>query len=226
MALDKIITIAIDGYSSTGKSTIAKALADHYGFVYIDTGAMYRSVSLYFIRHNIDINDDKSVEESLDKIELEFKFIDSKQMIHLNGESVEKYIRSHKINSVVSPVAKISSVRKKMVALQRKMSKGKSVVMDGRDIGTVVFPDADLKFFMTSDIDVRVKRRFDELESKGIETTMREVEKNLVDRDRIDSTREDSPLLQAEDALLINNTNMTRDDQLKMLISIVEKYIN
>ncbi len=147
-------------------------------------------------------------------------------MIHFNGESVEKYIRSHKINSVVSPVAKISSVRKKMVALQRKMSKGKSVVMDGRDIGTVVFPDADLKFFMTSDIDVRVKRRFDELESKGIETTMREVEKNLVDRDRIDSTREDSPLLQAEDALLINNTNMTRDDQLKMLISIVEKYIN
>ncbi len=218
------ITIAIDGYSSTGKSTIARSLAQHFGYVYIDTGAMYRAVSLYFLRNNIDLHDEKAVGEALEEITLEFKIIDGQQIIHLNEEAVEKYIRDQKINSVVSPVAKISAVRRQMVAQQRAMSKGKSVVMDGRDIGTVVFPDADLKFFMTSDIDVRVKRRFDELESKGVETTLREVEKNLLERDRIDSTRADSPLKQAEDAMMIDNTKLTREEQVEIMISMVEKY--
>ena len=218
------ITIAIDGYSSTGKSTIARSLAQHFGYVYIDTGAMYRAVSLYFLRNNIDLHDEKSVKEALEEITLEFKIIDGRQIIHLNDEAVEKYIRDQKINSVVSPVAKISAVRRQMVAQQRAMSKGKSVVMDGRDIGTVVFPDADLKFFMTSDIAVRVKRRFDELESKGIETTIREVEKNLLERDRIDSTRADSPLKQAEDAMMIDNTQLTREEQVEIMISMIEKY--
>lgn len=226
MLSNKIITIAIDGYSSTGKSTIARSLAEHFGFVYIDTGAMYRAVSLFFLRHNIDIHDQEAVDKALEKIDLEFKIINDIQIIHLNNEPVEKLIRAHRINKIVSPVAKISSVRRKMVALQRQMSEGLSVVMDGRDIGTVVFPNADLKFFMTSEISVRVQRRFDELESKGIETTIREVEKNLLERDRIDSTREDSPLKQADDAILLDNTNLSRGEQLDILVSMVEKYMS
>lgn len=220
----EIITIAIDGYSSTGKSTIAKALAEYFDFIYIDTGAMYRAVSLYFLRNNIDMHSQEAVSNALDEIKLDFKFIDGIQVIHLNGEAVEKHIRKKRINNIVSPVAKISLVRRKMVALQRQMSEGKSVVMDGRDIGTVVFPHADLKFFMTSDIEIRVKRRFDELEAKGIETTLREVEKNLLERDHIDSNREDSPLRQAENAILIDNTNLSREDQLQMLVEKVEAY--
>jgi len=219
------ITIAIDGYSSTGKSTIARSLAKHYGFVYIDTGAMYRAVSLYFLRNNIDVHDKKAVAKALEDITLEFKIINDQQIMHLNGEAVEKYIRAHRINSIVSPVAKISAVRRKMVTQQREMSKGKSVVMDGRDIGTVVFPNAGLKFFMTSDIDVRVQRRFDELESKGIETTIREVKKNLIERDKIDSTRADSPLKQADDAILIDNTTLTRTEQLEIMVSMVDKLV-
>ncbi len=226
LSLAKIITIAIDGYSSTGKSTIARALAEYFDFIYIDTGAMYRAVSLYFLRNNTDIHSSKDVSKALDDIKLDFKYIDGHQIIHLNNEPVEKFIRSNRINNIVSPVAKISSVRSKMVALQRKMSEGKSVVMDGRDIGTVVFPNADLKFFMTSNIDVRVNRRFNELESKGVETTLREVEKNLLERDHIDSTRQDSPLKQATDALLIDNTNLSRNEQLDKLVSIVNEYIS
>ncbi len=225
MSALKTVTIAIDGYSSTGKSTLAKALAEHFGYVYIDTGAMYRAVSLYFLKMNIDIHDQKAVERALDDISLEFKYVEDKQIIHLNDEPVEKFIRTKKINNIVSPVAKISAVRKKMVALQRLMSEGKSVVMDGRDIGTVVFPHADLKFFMTSDLAVRVKRRYDELESKGHDTTLREVEKNLLERDRIDSTRADSPLKQAKDAILIDNTRLTRSDQLQLLIKQVDELI-
>lgn len=224
--LHKIITIAIDGYSSTGKSTIAKALAEYFDYIYVDTGAMYRAVSLYFLRNNIDIHSVNNVNQALDEIHLDFKFIDGLQTIHLNQEAVEKHIRSHRINNIVSPVAKISAVRRKMVALQREMASGKSVVMDGRDIGTVVFPNADLKFFMTSALETRVKRRFEELESKGIETTLREVEKNLSERDHIDSNREDSPLKQATDAILIDNTNLSKEEQLDILINHVLNHKN
>ena len=222
----KIRTIAIDGYSSTGKSTIAKALAEHFDFIYIDTGAMYRAVSLYFLRNNIDMHSHEAISSALEEINLDFKYIDGIQVIHLNNEAIEKHIRTNRINNIVSPVAKISLVRRKMVALQRQMSEGKSVVMDGRDIGTVIFPNADLKFFMTSDLDIRVMRRFNELEAKGIETTLREVEKNLLERDHIDSSREDSPLRKAENAKLIDNTYLSRDEQLEILINYVEEYSN
>lgn len=219
------ITIAVDGYSSCGKSTVAKQLALYFKYIYVDTGAMYRSVSLYFLRNNIDINYAEEIAEALEQINIDFRFVNDQQIVHLNGEPVEKYIRKADINAIVSDVAKISAVRKKLVKLQRTMGKGESIVMDGRDIGTVVFPNANLKFFITSDIDVRVQRRFDELQSKNIDSTKSEIKENLQMRDFIDSTREDSPLRKADDAILIDNTNLTKDEQLNKLINIVKSFI-
>ena len=219
------VIIAVDGFSSCGKSTVAKQLASAYHFIYVDTGAMYRSVALYILRNDIDMDDPMQLAAALDNISIEFNRDGVDQIVHLNGEPVEHLIRTAEINNIVSDVARISSIRKKLVAMQRDIASGKSVVMDGRDIGTVVFPDADLKFFLTADIEIRTKRRYDEMLENGFKPTMEEISENLKKRDLIDSTRDDSPLKQAEDAILINNSYLSREDQLIKLKEIVDNYL-
>lgn len=217
--------IAIDGHSSCGKSTIAKQLAEHYGFIYVDTGAMYRAVSLYFIRNQVELANSQAVENALKHITISFERINGMQIVHLNEEPVEDFIRSTEINDIVSDVAKISAVRKKLVEAQRLMAKDHSVVMDGRDIGTVVFPNAKIKLFITASIETRAIRRYKELILKGHQVTKEAIQDNLLKRDRIDSSRADSPLKQADDAVLIDNTNLTKEAQLNMLIDLIDSSI-
>ena len=221
------ITIAIDGFSSTGKSTVAKQLAKELGYIYVDTGAMYRAVALYAIQNNYinegDINVDKLI-ESLDKINIDFKY--NPQLgfseVYLNGVNVEAEIRGMEVSSYVSKVASISAVRQKLVALQQEMGKAKGIVMDGRDIGTVVFPNAELKLFMTASAETRAQRRFDELQAKGnTEVSYKEVYNNVVERDTLDTTRTDSPLEIAKDAIEIDNSNLSREEQFNKILSLV-----
>ena len=200
------MTIAIDGYSACGKSTLAKAMARQLNYRYIDTGAMYRMVTLYFQRQGVDIEDEAAVKNALDKLTVDF--VPGSNNALLNGEDVEAEIRGLAVSSFVSPVAAIPAVRRAMVAQQRRMGKDGRVVMDGRDIGTVVFPDAELKLFVTAELDTRTDRRLAELEAAGKTPTRQEVADNLLERDRIDSTREDSPLRKAEDAVLLDNTHL------------------
>ncbi len=214
--MQKKIIIAVDGFSSTGKSTLAKDLAKKIGYGYIDTGAMYRAVTLYFLRHETDIADETAVAEALKNIEIDFQNIDGVNTTFLNGENVEKEIRKMYVSDFVSPVAAVSAVRRAMVKLQQAMGKKKGIVMDGRDIGTVVFPEAELKIFVTSDPKTRVDRRYAELQNKGLQADYEEVAKNLRERDHIDSTRADSPLRQAEDARVLDNTALTRAGQLAL----------
>ena len=213
-AMRKII-ITIDGWSSCGKSTLAKQLAKELGYVYVDSGAMYRAITLYFLRNHIDWTDISSVKHALKEISLEFIYNTQSQQseIFLNGENVEYVIRDLVVAEKVSDVAAIKEVRQFAVAQQQKMGKGKGVVMDGRDIGTVVFPHAELKIFMTADNAIRVERRFKELFQKNPNISIDEVKANLEMRDYIDSHREVSPLRQAEDALLLDNTNLTEKEQ-------------
>lgn len=220
------MTIAIDGYSSCGKSTLAKALAQELCFVYVDSGAMYRAVTYYFLKHDVAIHNEAEVERALDKITIDFANIKGKNVCFLNNENVENEIRSMRISNNVSEVAAIGSVREKLVKLQRLIASNRSIVMDGRDIGTVVFPDADIKFFVTADKAVRAQRRYDELIGNGKEVTLREVIQNLEHRDHIDTTREISPLRQAEDAIVIDNTDLNRDQQLKTALSYVQNLKN
>ncbi len=224
----KRITIAIDGYSSCGKSTIAKAVAAKLGYSYVDTGAMYRAVTLYAIEHGIIKDgafDEHEIVLALDEIHLTFRFNPNTKTSEtfLNGVNVEKEIRSMLVSSSVSPVSKIHEVRVRMVALQREMGKDKGVVMDGRDIGTNVFPDAELKIFMTADTDVRAHRRYDELRSKGVKTTFEEVRQNLISRDHEDTHRKENPLVQAPDAIVLDNTDLTREEQLEFVMGLVEE---
>lgn len=213
----KPITIAIDGYSSTGKSTMAKTLAKLLGYRYIDTGAMYRAVTLYALRHNFFDSAGKLDEEALLKalpsIQLRFT---AENEINLNGEAVEKEIRSMKVSERVSVVAAFIPVREKLVSEQQLMGAEGGVVMDGRDIGTVVFPNAELKIFMTADPVVRAKRRWAELREKGEEHSLDAVLKNLVERDEMDTTRKEGPLVQAADARVLDNSEISREDQLKL----------
>lgn len=224
------ITIAIDGYSSCGKSTLAKALSEKLGYIFIDTGAMYRAVTLYSMRNGFveagGLNREALI-GSLDDIHLRFELHPKtgKPEIILNDENVEEAIRRPEVSANVSIVAAIKEVRQKLVSQQRLMGLEGGVVMDGRDIGSVVFPHAELKLFVTADPEVRTKRRFLELRSKGIETSMEAVRSNLLERDRIDSTREESPLVQAADAIVLDNSNLTPDEQLKYSLSLVEKII-
>ena len=208
MGKDKY-TIAIDGYSACGKSTLARALARRLGYRYIDTGAMYRAVTLYFQRHRIDPKDPDAVREAVPHIHIDFRPDDNHVL--LNNEDVEGEIRSLEVSQMVSPVAALSDVRRAMVELQRKMGRDGGVILDGRDIGTVVFPDADLKLFVTADQETRTDRRLSELISAGREVSREEVAENLRERDYIDSHREDSPLRQADDAVLLDNTNLNLD---------------
>jgi CMP/dCMP kinase len=222
----KRITIAIDGYSSCGKSTIARALAAKLGYNYVDSGAMYRAITLYCLQHGI-IKDGAFVEDeivrALDDVHLTFQFNPSSRSsdTFLNGENVEKQIRTMEVSSLVSPVSKIKEVRQRMVALQRSMGANKGVVMDGRDIGTNVFPDAELKLFMTADVDVRVQRRVDELRAKGQPVSLDEVRQNLINRDYEDSHRKENPLVQASDAVVLDNSELSRDQQLDFVLHLI-----
>ncbi len=225
----KKITIAIDGYSSCGKSTMAKALAKKIGYVYVDTGAMYRSVTLFALRHDL-FNADGSVKtndlrELLPQVNISFKLNADTGLpeTYLNGEMVEREIRGMEVSSHVSPIAAIPFVREALVAQQKAMGKEKGVVMDGRDIGTVVFPDAELKIFVTASPEVRAKRRFDELRGKGQPADYDEILENVQKRDYIDTHREVSPLRQADDAIVLDNSHMTIAEQDAWLIDKYEK---
>ena len=221
------IIITIDGWSSCGKSTLARQLAKKLGYVYIDSGAMYRAITLYFLRNHVDWTSVKEVNEALENIEIDFHYNDAaeKSEIYLNGENVEYVIRDLVVAEKVSDVAAIREVREFAVAQQRKMGKKKGIVMDGRDIGTTVFPRAELKIFMTADNAVRVERRFKELFEKNPNITIEEVKNNLEMRDYIDSNREVSPLRQAKDAIVLDNTLITEEQQLKQAMKLVKQLV-
>jgi cytidylate kinase len=212
------IIIAIDGYSSCGKSTLAKALARRLHYAYVDSGAMYRAVTLHFLNHHVDPNNHAQVIDALEKIGITFKYNPETDVneTYLNGLNVEYPIREMRVSEKVSEISKIKEVRHALVEYQQEMGIHRGIVMDGRDIGTVVFPDAELKLFMTAEFEVRIQRRYMEMQHKGFtKITLEEVAKNLQDRDFIDSTREESPLRQAEDALVFDNTYMTEQEQLE-----------
>ncbi len=224
------ITIAIDGYSSCGKSTLAKALAHKLHYSYVDTGAMYRSVTLYGLQNKL-IDKDHHVNEkeliaALDKIELSFHFDDHTKTneTFLNGVNVDREIRTMEVNENVSKVSSIKEVREKMISIQRHLGKKKGVVMDGRDIGTNVFPKAEIKLFMTADNTVRAQRRLDELSSKGQYFTLEEVKQNLLQRDHDDSTRKENPLTRAEDAVVLDNTDLSKEDQLEFVLKLIADF--
>ena len=220
------IVIAIDGYSSCGKSTLAKALAQKLHFIYVDSGAMYRAVTLYFLRHNTDLKDHHQVEEALKNIHLNFHSRDYQTHITLNDEEVSDEIRQMPVSDNVSQVAAIKEVRHEMVKQQQRMGRSKNIVMDGRDIGTTVFPDAQLKIFMTADPKVRAERRYKELHPKNPDITLEEVFENIAHRDYQDTTREESPLIRAKDAIILDNTNMTPDEQLQFALNKVIKLLD
>ncbi|CAH0999586.1 Cytidylate kinase [Neolewinella maritima] len=207
---NKPLTIAIDGYSACGKSTLARALAKRLGYSYIDTGAMYRAVTLHLQRQNVDLDDEGAVAGAMQSLRITFRPSDNHVL--LNGEDVESEIRGLAVSKLVSPVAALSIVRRAMVEQQRQMGKDGGVILDGRDIGTVVFPDADLKLFVTADLDTRVDRRLRELRGAGREVQRVDVAANLEERDYIDSHRDDSPLRQADDAILLDNTDLGLDE--------------
>jgi len=218
----KKIMIAIDGYSSCGKSTLAKALAAALRFAYIDSGAMYRAVTLYLLQNNIDPADENAVAGALPYITIHFENEGMSNHTFLNGEDVEEAIRQMNVSENVSQVSVISAVRRAMVRQQQAMGQLRSIVMDGRDIGTVVFPNAELKIFLTADPEVRAKRRYKELMDKGVEVSMEAVRRNLAERDHIDSTRADSPLRQAEDAIVLDNTHLSHEEQLEKALVLAE----
>lgn len=227
----KKITIAIDGYSSCGKSTMAKDLAREIGYVYVDTGAMYRSVTLYALRHNL-FNADGSVREDelrqeMGNIHITFKLNPEtgRPDTYLNGELVENDIRSLEVSNHVSPIAAIAFVRHALVAQQQRMGKEKGIVMDGRDIGTTVFPDAELKVFVTASAQVRAQRRFDELQAKGMPADFSDILKNVQERDYIDTHRETSPLKKADDALELDNSHLTIAEQKAWLLAQYERTV-
>jgi cytidylate kinase len=222
------ITVAIDGYSSCGKSTLAKQLAAALNYSYVDTGAMYRALTLYFIRNQVDIFHPEQVMNALKDISIAFRINPKTQQqeTYLNGENIESEIRINpRVASVVSDVSAISEVRRFLVKQQQQLGKLKGIVMDGRDIGTVVLPDAELKLFVTADPMVRAKRRLDELLEKGQATTIEEVLANLEKRDYIDSNRDDSPLMQASDAIVLNNSNLTKEEQFDWVMKLVNQHI-
>lgn len=223
MSAHKII-IAIDGYSSCGKSTLARQLATKLGYTYIDSGAMYRAITLYFLRNSIDPSNHEQVLEALANIHLSFEYNEAtgRSEICLNEENVEHLIREMLVADKVSEVAAIREVRSFAVAQQKRMGKKKGIVMDGRDIGTVVFPDAELKIFMTADPDIRIKRRFEELYATNPHISIDEVRHNLELRDYIDANRAESPLHKAEDAIVLDNGNLSREEQLEIVLEWVK----
>ena len=230
MHSDKII-IAVDGHSSCGKSTLSKQLAQKLKYNYIDTGAMYRAVTLYALRnkliHHQTVNQKKLIEK-LPNIHITFQFNEATQKsdTYLNGENVESEIRELEVSKNVSPVATIKTVREAMVEQQQAMGRDKGIVIDGRDIGTVVFPNAELKIFMTASPKVRAQRRYDELTSNGLAVSFDEVLHNIEERDHIDSNREESPLRKADEALVLDNSNLTREEQLEWVLNLVKERLD
>ena len=224
----KKITVAIDGHSSCGKSTLAKEVAKELSYIYIDSGAMYRGVALYCLRHDwvsTEHLDKDKIIAHLNEIELEFRFDDKlgKPALYLNDEYVEDFIRTMEVSNVVSPVATIKEVRVKLVEEQRKMAQKGGVIMDGRDIGSVVFPNAELKIFLTASPEIRAKRRFEELKSAEPDVDIEEIKANLLERDRIDSTREESPLIKTDDAWELDNSNLTKKEQLTLVLNRIRE---
>ena len=225
------IVIAIDGFSSCGKSTFAKAIAARLGYIFIDTGAMYRAVTLYSLEYGAvvdgEVQQDKVV-ELLPQIEISFRFNAERGAsdAYVNGERVEDKIRSIEVSNMVSHVSSIAQVREKLVAMQQQMGRARGVVMDGRDIGTVVFPDAELKIFMTAEPQVRAERRYAELKAKGDNVTMEEILENVISRDKADMTREISPLRQAEDAVVLDNSHMSVEEQMAWFMERYEGIVN
>jgi cytidylate kinase len=224
----KPIIITVDGWSSCGKSTMARQLARELSYVFIDSGAMYRAITLFFIRHQIDLNDAQSIIEALSKIQLAFHLnpINGNNEIWMNGENVEASIREMSVAQLVSQVAAIKEVRDFAVAQQQQIGSKKGIVMDGRDIGTAVFPEAELKIFMTASIPVRVQRRYLELLPKNPQITMDEVKENLENRDHLDSTRSISPLRKADDAVVLDNSHLTQEEQLALALSWAREKIS
>lgn len=217
--------VAIDGYSSCGKSTLAKAMAKKLHFIYVDSGAMYRAVTLFFIRNQIKLDDDAAIENALQQIHLNFHSRDYQTHITLNDEEVSEEIRQMHVSEIVSEVSAIRAVRKEMVKQQQRMGKMKNMVMDGRDIGTTVFPFAEVKIFMTADPKIRAERRFKELKAKGEEISLEEVFENLAHRDFLDTTRKESPLIRAKDAIVLDNTTLDQKQQLEFALERVNPFI-
>ncbi len=224
----KNLIIAIDGFSSCGKSTVAKELAKYLNYRYIDTGAMYRAITYFCLQNNIiknkTVNEEK-LKSELKNINIDFKFNNETKQneVILNNKNIEKQIRGIEVSDNVSIVSKIKFVREFLVEQQRKMGENKRIVMDGRDIGTVVFPDADLKIFMTADTDIRAKRRYDELKAKGENVSFDEIKKNITERDYLDQNRKESPLKKADDALVLDNSNLSKEEQLNWIIEKINK---
>ncbi len=224
------IIIAIDGYSSTGKSTLAKQIAKALNYIYIDTGAMYRAVTFYALKNNLispkHFNKTQLIKD-LDNIDIDFKYNPEKGFaeVYLNGKNIESEIRKMQVSNFVSDIAAIPEVRQKLVAQQRQIGQKKGVVMDGRDIGSVVFPDAELKIFMTADPNIRAQRRYQELKNKGLDINLQEVLDNVKKRDKIDSERSTSPLIQTPDAIKIDNSNLTRKQQYEMVLNLAKQKI-
>tara|TARA_R110002072_G_scaffold238038_2_gene395418 strand:+ start:2159 stop:2875 length:717 start_codon:yes stop_codon:yes gene_type:complete len=230
MSSSKKITIAIDGYSSCGKSTLAKELAFKLGYLFVDSGAMYRGITLHALRNNYISNNDLDIPgliSQLSEVKLHFELTpqSNAQELFLNDENVDSEIRTPVVSSFVSKIAEIKEVREKLVDEQRIMGANGGVIMDGRDIGSVVFPQAELKLFITAEIETRTKRRYDELMKRGFETTLEAVQKNLIQRDYIDSNRKESPLLKTDDAIEIDNTFLNKDEQLYFALELVKKKI-
>ena len=217
------ISIAIDGFSSCGKSTLAKAMAESLQFLFVDSGAMYRAVTYYFLKNEIPIHQPKAILNALENIHITLEPSPNGNLTFLNGKDISLDIRDMAVAEMVSKVAAISSVRTAMVEQQRQMSAHNNLIMDGRDIGTVVFPNAVLKIFLTADIEVRVNRRYFDLMSKNAHVSLSEIRRNLFLRDYIDSTRTDSPLLRAEDAIVLNNSNLSREEQLEICLLLAKK---
>jgi cytidylate kinase len=224
--MNKNIIVAIDGYSSCGKSTLAKALAKKLHFIYVDSGAMYRAVTLYFLRNQTDLSNHDLIIDALEHIDLNFHSRDYQSHILLNGEEVSEEIRQMPVSENVSKIAAIKEVRQAMVKQQQKMAKSKNMVMDGRDIGTTVFPDAQVKLFMTADPKIRAERRHKELLSKGEKVALEEIFENLAHRDYLDTTREESPLVRAEDAIILDNTDLSEEEQLNFALDKIKPFLN
>jgi cytidylate kinase len=222
----KKITIAIDGYSACGKSTLAKDLAERLNFVFVDSGAMYRAVSLYCLRNNLIVDGNPKIEQiiaDLPNIQMHFEKQADKTSLFLNDEDVSEELRSNAVAEIVSKIASIGPVREKLVLEQQKMGENGGIIMDGRDIGSVVFPNAELKIFVTANEEVRVQRRYNELKSKGIQSKLDEVRKNLQERDYIDTHREISPLIQVDDAIILDNSNLTREEQVDFVLKLIRE---
>lgn len=218
----KKFNLAIDGPAGAGKSTIAKRIAKQLGFIYVDTGAMYRAMALYFLDNHIEASQIDKIEEACEHVNVTIEYINGEQQVLLNGENVNSSIRTEEAGNMASTTSGISAVRRKLVELQKNLAKRESVVMDGRDIGTCVLPEADLKIYLTASSKVRAKRRWAELKDKGIETDIKMIEEDIIARDHRDMTREISPLKQAEDAVLLDSSNMSIDEVVDRIIDLAE----